>query len=190
MKRICMTTIILWLGSVCLSQENNSSTNNMKPNTSTMTITHIFDAPLEKVWHAWSDSGSVKEWWGPEGFTAPVARIDFREGGVSLVCMRSADGFEIYTTWTYTKIQPLQRIEFINHFVDKDGNKLDPAKMGLPAGIPYEVPHTLVFKDLGGGKTELSITEYGYAAPEAAAMSKAGMAQVLNKLANVLKKDQ
>lgn len=152
-----------------------------------MIITQTFEAPLEKVWGAWSDSALVKKWWGPEGFTAPVAKVDFREGGVTLVCMRSPDGFDIYTTWTYKKIRHLKRIEFVNHFVDKDGNKLDPAKMGLPPGIPYEVPHTLVFKDIGGGKTELTITEHGYTTPEAAAISKAGMAQVLNKMANVLR---
>ena len=39
-------------------------------------VTRVFDAPVEEVWKAWTDSEKVMRWWGPTGFTAPVARID------------------------------------------------------------------------------------------------------------------
>ncbi len=58
-----------------------------------MVVTRVFDASVEQVWKAWSDSGQVMRWWGPTGFTAPVARMDFREGGTSLVCMRAPKEF-------------------------------------------------------------------------------------------------
>lgn len=32
-----------------------------------LVITREFDAPRELVWKAWTKSGLVKEWWGPEG---------------------------------------------------------------------------------------------------------------------------
>ena len=54
-----------------------------------MSITRIFDAPVERVWRAWSDGNQVMRWWGPAGFTSPGAAMEFREGGVSLVCMRA-----------------------------------------------------------------------------------------------------
>lgn len=56
-------------------------------------------------------------------FTSPLAKMDFREGGVSLVCMRAPKefgGFDMYNTWTYTKIVPHERIEFTLNFSDKD----------------------------------------------------------------------
>lgn len=65
-----------------------------------LVVTRVFDAPVERAWKAWSDSEHVKRWWGPEGFTSPVARMDFREGGTSLVCMRSSEGQDFYNTWT------------------------------------------------------------------------------------------
>ena len=71
-------------------------------------------------------------------------------------------GQDLYNTWTYTKIAPMQRIEYILKFTDKDGKAFDPAEMGFPAGIPKEVRNVNIFKDLGSGKTELTITEYGY----------------------------
>ena len=57
-----------------------------------LVVTRVFDAPAENVWRAWSDAEMVKLWWGPTGFTCPFARIDFREGATSLVCMRASLG--------------------------------------------------------------------------------------------------
>src|SRR5215510_2114918 len=52
-------------------------------------VIRVLDAPVERAWQAWTDPELVKRWWGPNGFSAPVAKIDFREGGISLVCMRA-----------------------------------------------------------------------------------------------------
>jgi len=151
-----------------------------------MILTRVFDASVEQVWKAWSESEQVMRWWGPAGFTCPLAKMNFQEGGSSLVCMRAPKefgGMDMFNTWTYTKIVPLQRIEFILHFSDKDGNKLDPDKIGLPPGIPKEVPHLILFKSLGTNKTEITVTEFGYSSEEAANMSKSGLEQCLDKMA-------
>jgi uncharacterized protein YndB with AHSA1/START domain len=115
-------------------------------------VTRIFDAPVELVWKAWSDPQYVLQWWGPTGFTCPLAKMDFRQGGTSLVCMRAPQEFggqDYYNTWTYVTILPLQRIEYILKFTDKGGNAFDPVEMGLPAGIPKEVLNVNTFQDLG-----------------------------------------
>ena len=158
--------------------------------TKTMTVTRTFDAPVAEVWKHWSNSEKVMKWWGPTGFTSPLARMDFREGGVSLVCMRAPKefgGFDMYNTWTYKKIVPHERIEFTLNFSDKDGNKLDPAKLGLPPGIPINVPHVITFKALGDKKTEMTVTESGYTTDQAVETSKAGLEQCLDKMAESLK---
>ena len=144
-----------------------------------------FDAPVEAVWKAWSDGNEVMKWWGPTGFTSPGAKMDFREGGTSLVCMRAPKefgGMDMYNTWTYTKIVPNERIEFTLNFSDKDGKIFDPAQMGMPPGIPKEVPHVITFKKVGE-KTEMTITEFGYTNEQTMQMSKAGLEQCLDKMA-------
>lgn len=149
-------------------------------------VTRVFDAPVEQVWRAWSESEQVMRWWGPTGFTSPMAKMDFRVGGKSLVCMRAPKEFggqDMFNTWTYQKIDSLQRIEFIVNFSDKDGNKLNPAKLGLPPGIPEDVPHVIVFKKLGDNKTEITVTEHGYASQETVNISKSGLEQCLDKMA-------
>ena len=154
-------------------------------------VTRVFDAPVELIWKAWSDPEYVRQWWGPAGFTCPLAEIDFREGGKSLVCMRAPQelgGQDMYNTWTYTKILPMQRIEYVLHFTDKDGQAFDPAEMALPAGIPKEVRNVNTFKDLGNGMTELTITEYGYTSEQAHDLSEAGLEQCLDKMAALFAK--
>jgi uncharacterized protein YndB with AHSA1/START domain len=149
-------------------------------------VTRVFDAPVEQVWKAWSESEQVMRWWGPAGFTSPQAKMDFRVGGKSLVCMRAPKEFggqDMFNTWTYQKIDPLERIEFILNFSDKEGNKLNPAKIGLPPGIPEDVPHVITFRKLADNKTEMTVTEYGYASPETVNISKLGLEQCLDKMA-------
>jgi uncharacterized protein YndB with AHSA1/START domain len=107
-----------------------------------LVVTRIFDAEVAQVWRAWTDGEQVKRWWGPHGFTTPVAEMDVREGGRSLVCMRpprERGGEDMYNSWTYQEVQPLERLEFILRFVDREGQPLDPAQLGLPAGLMY--PH-------------------------------------------------
>ena len=61
----------------------------MTSETYNVVVTRTFDAPVERVWQAWSEPQLVMQWWGPTGFTCPKADLDFREGGTSLVCMRA-----------------------------------------------------------------------------------------------------
>jgi uncharacterized protein YndB with AHSA1/START domain len=148
-----------------------------------MVLTRVFDAPLEQVWEAWSDPGLVMRWWG-----APVARMDFREGGTSLVCMRAPQEFggqDLYNSWTYQKIAPRQRIEFVQHFTDPAGHPIHPTEVGLPAEIPFEVPHVITFKVLSDEKTEVTVTEFGYPAKQIVEISRAGMDQCLDKMAAI-----
>jgi uncharacterized protein YndB with AHSA1/START domain len=146
-------------------------------------VTRTFDASQERVWQQWSDPDHVTRWWGPRGFTSPMCRMDFREGGTTLVCMRSAEGLELYNTWTYRSIEPIDRIEFVNRFSDPDGNQLAPADLGLPAAIPDEVPHVVTLRALDASRTELTVHEFGYPLPEIAEVSKAGMEECIDKMA-------
>ena len=154
-------------------------------------VTRVFDAPISEVWKAWSDPAYVMQWWGPTGFTCPLAEMDFREGGTSLVCMRAPQeygGQDMYNTWTYQKIVPLESIEFIHHFTDQKRTKLDPADIGIPPGVPKEVRHVITFRDPGKNKTEMTVTEYGYTSDQAHDISKMGLEQCLDKMAEIFSK--
>jgi uncharacterized protein YndB with AHSA1/START domain len=151
-------------------------------------VTRIFDAPVERVWRAWVEPEMVKGWWGPEGFTCPLARMDFRVGGASLVCMRAPKEFggqDFYNTWTYETIEPMQRFVYISRHTDKEGRATDPAVLGLPPGLPKEVRNVNTFKATGRS-TELTVVESTFPSKELAAMSKSGLEQCLDKIAKLL----
>ena len=126
-------------------------------------VTRTFSAPVEMVWKVWTDPELVKRWWGPKHFISAVAKIDFREGGKSLVSMLSPKemgGQEWYSIWKYVKIIPLKTIEFIQSLSDKDGNKADPTKVGMPPDFPVDIRTVVTFKELANSKTEMTVTEY------------------------------
>ncbi|MFY9570015.1 MAG: SRPBCC domain-containing protein, partial [Blastocatellia bacterium] len=154
-----------------------------------LVITRILDAPIELVWRAWTNPEYVMRWWGPTGFTSPSCKIDFREGGKFLFHMRAPKEFQggqdFYTAGVYKKIVPLKLIEFSQGLADKDGNRIDPAAMGMPPDFPKEIPSALAFKRVGD-KTELTVTEYGWTVGQMRDMSEAGMNQCLDKLAETL----
>ena len=156
-----------------------------------LVITRIFDAPVERVWRAWTDPEYVMRWWGPTGFTSPLCRIDFREGGKYLFCMRAPKEFQggqhFYTAGVYKKIVPMRLIEYSQGLADKDGNRIDPTTMGMPADFPREIRSALAFKRVGD-RTELTVTEYDWTVGQMLDMSEAGMNQCLDKLAAVLGK--
>lgn len=151
-----------------------------------LTVTRAYDAPPPRVWAALTESALVMRWWGPDGFTAPVARMDVRPGGVSLVAMRSPDGAELYNTWTYGLVERPHRLEYVLRFCDASGRPVPPSSLGLPADIPAGgVPHELTLTPSAGG-TELTVTERGYGTAGTVRLSRLGLEQTLNKLAAVL----
>jgi uncharacterized protein YndB with AHSA1/START domain len=147
-----------------------------------LVVTRAFDAPIERLWQAWTESDDVKQWWGPLGFTAPIAKMDVRAGGTSLVCMRSPDGVEFYNTWNYRRIDPLERLEFVVAFANDKGEQVSPAELGLPADLAREVPHVVVFA-ANGDRTLVTVTEQGYASDQTLQMSRRGLEQCLDKMA-------
>jgi uncharacterized protein YndB with AHSA1/START domain len=148
-----------------------------------LSVTRTFDAPLELVWKAWTDPEHVMRWWGPTGFTSPTCEMDFREGGTTLVCMRSPQGQDLYNTWSYRKIDPMERIEFIQNFADQDGKRIAPVEVGLPPEVPQDVRHVVTFTGVGESKTEMTVTEFGYTSDQIFDISKAGLEQCLDKMA-------
>ena len=164
--------------------------NNSPSKTRDLIVTRVFDAPIELVWKAWTDPEYVIRWWGPDHFTSPSAKMDFREGGTSLVCMRApkeVGGQDMYSTWVYQKIVPLERIEFIQNLADEDGNLVDPLTLGLPPEFPLDVRTVVTFKDLGNKRTEMTVTEYGLptAHTELGRNAELGLNQSIDKMAAI-----
>jgi uncharacterized protein YndB with AHSA1/START domain len=86
-------------------------------------IKREFDAPLEKVWKAWTDSSLLDMWWAPKPWKARTKTMDFREGGFWLYCMVGPDGTESWARADYKTIVPQKSFTAVDSFCDENGNK-------------------------------------------------------------------
>lgn len=155
-----------------------------------LTLTRTFDATASAVFAAWTEPQRLMRWWGPTGFTCPLAQMDVRVGGASFVCMRAPaewGGIELFNTWTYSVVDPGHRLEFVLRFADRERNAISPQSLGIPLGVPAEVPHILAFAELADHRSTLTITERGYTSKEALETSEQGLQQTLDKLAEALR---
>jgi uncharacterized protein YndB with AHSA1/START domain len=153
-------------------------------------VTKVFNAPIESVWKIFSDPELIKLWWGPDNFTCPDAKINFREGGTSLVCMRAPEEFggqDYYNIWSYTKIIPHTRIEYIQNLSDENGNLIDPLKIGMPADFPKDTETIVTLKNMGDGKTEMIFTEFSDFG-QMFASAKLGLEQCVEKMTKIFAK--
>jgi uncharacterized protein YndB with AHSA1/START domain len=153
-------------------------------------VTRIFNAPVEMVWKVWTDPELVKRWWGPKHYISPVAKIDFQEGGKSLVSMKAPKemgGQEFYSIWKYVKIIPLQTIEFIQSLSDKEGNKTDPVKLGMPSDFPIDIKTVVTLREIANNKTEMTVTEYANFGT-ISNFAQIGLEQSLEKMAEIFNK--
>ena len=158
--------------------------------TTDLVVSHTFHVPVEKVWQAWTDEEFVQRWWRVDGFSNILAKMDVREGGVSHVGMRASkeyDGMDYYNVFKYTRVVPLQLIQYVSNFADKGGNAISPEAAGLPAETPMDREQQVEFKDLGGGKTKVTITEFGWLAGDVMIKrSQRGLEQTLANVDKVL----
>jgi len=124
-------------------------------------IEKVFDAPREMVWKAWTEPEMIKKWWGPEGFTAPSAKIDLKVGGKYTYAMKGPEGSKwdrvMYSSGIFKEIVLMEKIVVTDYFSDEHSNKIEPSKEGQDADFPTEMTSTILFEEIEGGKTKLSI---------------------------------
>lgn len=143
-------------------------------------IERVFDAPIDLIWQMWTNPEHFKNWYGPKGFTVPIADMELRVGGKRLVCMESPDGsMKMWTTGEYTEIVPNERLVYTESPADENGNVVSPSVMGMPDGYPAKTEVTVLLEDLGE-RTKMVMTHAGVPADSGA---NAGWEQAFAKMA-------
>jgi uncharacterized protein YndB with AHSA1/START domain len=104
--------------------------------------TRVFDAPRELVFSTFADHRHLARWWGPDGFTTTTYAFDFRPGGVWRFVMHGPDGRDYQNRVTYDEIVPPERIVYRHG----GGDDVEPVQFKT----------TIMFEDLGGGRTKLT----------------------------------
>jgi uncharacterized protein YndB with AHSA1/START domain len=132
----------------------------------------------------WTNPEHFKKWYGPKGFTVPVAEMDVHVVGKHLICMESPDGsMKMWSTGEYTEVVPNGRLVYTDSPADENGNVVSPSAMGMPEGYPATTEVTILLEDIGG-RTKMVMTHAGVPAESGAS---AGWEQAFDKLADHIK---
>lgn len=71
-----------------------------------ITSTRTFNAPRELVWKMWTEPEHIVKWWGPNGFTTTIHKMDVQPGGEWNFIMHGPDGTDYLNKCTYIEVAP------------------------------------------------------------------------------------
>ncbi len=113
-------------------------------------VERFFEVSASIVWKLWAEAEHFKKWYGPQGFSVPVAQIEAVVGGKRVVCMSSPDsGMKMWTAGEYLEVSPTKRLVYTEGFADENGNAISPASMGME-GHPEQTQVTVELEELDG----------------------------------------
>lgn len=92
------------------------------PSGNKLIVTRDFNAPLEKVWKAWTDRDQLDIWWAPKPWKANTMSMDFKDGGQWLYVMAGPAGEEHWCKVDFQTIEPQKNFTTRSSFCDKNGN--------------------------------------------------------------------
>jgi len=112
---------------------------------------HQVDASPDDVFAAWVTPQILETWWGPEGFTTTVLKLDPAEGGRFAFEMTAPDGSSCVMTGVYKRIDRPKLLVF---------EITDHCNLNLPDGVrPQQDPSlvTVRFSERDG-KTDVAVS--------------------------------
>ena len=109
-----------------------------------LTLTRIFDAPLDMVYKAWTERDQLAIWWGPKGFTNPLCEIDLRTGGDIRIHMQAPDGTIYPMNGRFMEIEANKRLVFMSAALDANDQPL------------FEIKNEVIFES-EGNKTKITL---------------------------------
>jgi uncharacterized protein YndB with AHSA1/START domain len=115
-----------------------------------VSVTHVFDAPREAVFAAWTDPEQVAKWWAPDGFEVPPESVEIepRVGGRFDLAMLASGG--------------QSRFQYRSEIVEfSEPELIVLSSEAIPeAGIAETI--TRVVFEADGGRTRMTVTAGPY----------------------------
>jgi uncharacterized protein YndB with AHSA1/START domain len=145
-----------------------------------------YNAPVEKVWQAWTNAEQLKKWWGPDNVKIVECELDLQVGGRLYIVMEATEAMGEYagTRWPmegkFTVVEPNSKLAYEAKAWtegDEEGTTLDQVQ---------EIAFT---EEDGKTKMSLKVTlnKIGPKAGMAVEGMKWGFSQQFDKLEKFLK---
>ena len=75
-------------------------------------VSRLLNAPINKVWEVWTTSNHIKNWWGPNGFTNTITKMELYEGGKWNLVMHGPDGTDYDNESIFTEVVQHKKIAY------------------------------------------------------------------------------
>jgi uncharacterized protein YndB with AHSA1/START domain len=75
-------------------------------------ISRLINAPRELVWEVWTNPEHIKNWWGPDGFTNTIDKMELWPGGTWEFVMHGPNGVDYKNKSIFKEILEPERIVF------------------------------------------------------------------------------
>jgi uncharacterized protein YndB with AHSA1/START domain len=111
-------------------------------------IVREFNAPIEKIWKAWTDPEILDKWWAPKPSKAVTKIMDFRVGGTWQFAMVTPEGQKHWLYAEFTAIENGKLISTKALFRDGEGNS-------VPSGPSWY--RDTRFSSIEGNRTRVDI---------------------------------
>jgi uncharacterized protein YndB with AHSA1/START domain len=116
-------------------------------------ITHIFNAPRELVFKAWTNPEQLKRWYAPTNCTIEFKHIDVREGGTFHSCIKNPNYDDCWTKGVYLEVNAPSKLVYSLDNTDEFGNDVLTTQH---LDWPLKTIVTVTFEDFDG-KTKLTL---------------------------------
>lgn len=88
-----------------MAEQNNTADREIR-------ISRLLNAPVELVWEVWTDPEHIKNWWGPNGFTNTISKMDITVGGEWDLIMHGPDGTDYKNKSVFKEVVPNKRLVY------------------------------------------------------------------------------
>jgi len=139
-----------------------------------LTVRRVINAPVEKVFAAWTDQNMAKQWLSPESHTVLDAKIETKVGGAYRIVMSDDKGQKPTTNGVVKELVPNKKLVFTWQW---EGQEM--------AG-DGETLVSLDFKPMGEDKTELILTHTEFKSEKSKENHNHGWESCFNRLEKAL----
>lgn len=75
-------------------------------------LTRVLNAPVELVWEVFTEPEHISQWWGPDGFTNTISKMDVQPGGEWNLIMHGPDGTDYKNNIVFREIVKERKLVF------------------------------------------------------------------------------
>lgn len=112
-------------------------------------IEHVFDAPQEVVFEAWTGPQQLVHWYAPDGCTIEFRHVDVREGGQFHSCIYDPVHGNCWIKGVYHQVVFPSKLVYSMALTNEAGEDVSATTAGKPDEWPPSIFTTVTFHPMG-----------------------------------------